>query len=226
MNFSVSAIIVAAGKGKRIGGLDKSFVNLNGKPIISYSFNCLSQYKFVREIIVVLNSKNIKEGKALLMPDKLTLTAVLGGDTRAESVRNGVLKAKEEFVLIHDAARPFVTEELLDRIFAGMASGVDAVIPVIPVKSTVKYIDENSFVEKTVDRKRLVIVQTPQLFRKKALLDAYRGSSLIGITDEAMLIEKTNGKVRVVVGMEENLKITTPFDLILMEGVLKKWSKE
>ncbi len=224
MNFSVSAIIVAAGKGKRMGGLDKSFVNLNGKPVISYSFNCLSQHKFVREIIAVLNSKNIKEGEALLMSDKLT--AVLGGDTRAESVRSGVLKAREKFVLIHDAARPFITEELLDRIFAGMTTGVDAVIPVIPVKSTVKYIDENSFVERTVDRKRLVIVQTPQLFRKKALLDAYHKSNLIGITDEAMLIEKTNGKVKVMEGIEENLKITTPFDLILMEGVLKKWNKE
>jgi len=224
MDFSVSVIIVAAGKGKRIGSLDKSFVNLHGKPVISYSFNCLSQYKFVREIIVVLNNKNIKEGKTLLMSDKLTV--VLGGDTRAESVRNGVLKAKEEFVLIHDAARPFITKELVDRIFAGMTTGVDAVIPAIPIKSTVKFIDENSFVEKTVDRKKLVIVQTPQLFRKKRLLDAYHKSNLIGITDEAILIEKTNGKVKVIEGIEENLKITTPFDLILMEGVLKKWNKE
>jgi len=224
MDFSVSVIIVAAGRGKRIGSLDKSFVNLNGKPVISYSFNCLSQYKFVREIIVVLNNKNIKEGKTLLMSDKLTV--VLGGDTRAESVQNGVLKAKEEFVLIHDAARPFITKELVDRIFAGMTIGVDAVIPAIPVKSTVKFIDENFFVEKTVDRKRLVIVQTPQLFRKKALLDAYHKSNLAGITDEAMLIEKMGGKVKTVNGLEENLKITTPFDLILMEGEAKTWNKE
>ncbi len=224
MDFSVSAIIVAAGKGKRIGGLDKSFVDLNGKPVISYSFDCLSRYKFVKEMIVVLNSKNIKEGKVLLASDKLT--AVPGGDTRAESVRNGVLKSKEEFVLVHDAARPFITEELLDRIFDELTPGVDAVIPVIPVKSTVKYIDGNSFVEKTVDRKGLVVVQTPQLFRKKALLDAYRRSNLIGITDEAMLIEKMGGKVKAVGGIEENLKITTPFDLILMEGVAKKWNKE
>jgi len=224
MEFSVSAVIVAAGKGKRIGGIDKSFIKLRGKPIIKYSFDCLSQHKFVKEVVVVMNKENIEKGKMFLKSAKLRI--MLGGDTRAESAKKGVLQSKEAFVLIHDAVRPFITEKLLGRVFSEMNSGVDAVITGIPIKSTIKEVDSRFFVKRTIEREKLINVQTPQLFRRSALVDAYKKYNLEGITDEAMLIEIAGGKIKVVKGLEENIKITTPFDLILMEGVMQKWSKE
>ncbi len=225
MNFSTSAIIVAAGRGKRMGSVDKSFIKSRGIPIIKYSFDCLYRYKYVKEIIIVMNEKNMVKGKELFRSSS-NVKIVPGGDTRAESAKQGVLRAKEEFVLIHDAVRPFITRELLDEMFSAMQEGVDAVIPGTPVKSTIKKINNDSFVEETLERKKLIEVQTPELFRRNALLNAYEKCTLGGITDEAMLIENMQGKVKVVKGLEENIKITTPFDLILMEGIIKKWSKK
>ncbi len=221
MNLSASAIIVAAGRGKRMGGIDKSFIKLRGTPIIKYSFDCLYRYKYIKEIIIVMNKKNIDKGKELFKSYDVKI--VLGGNTRAESAKQGVLQAKEEFVLIHDAVRPFITPKLLNEIFFAIKDA-DAVIPGIPVKSTIKKINDASFVEETLKRDKLVKVQTPELFKRNVLLDAYKKYPINDITDEAMLIERMQGKVKVVKGLEENIKITTPFDLILMEEIINKWN--
>ena len=221
MNLSASAIIVAAGRGKRMGGIDKSFIKLRGTPIIKYSFDCLYRYKYIKEIIIVMNEKNIDKGKELFKSYNVKI--VLGGNTRAESAKRGVMQAREEFVLIHDAVRPFITQKLLNEIFFAIKDA-DAVIPGIPVKSTIKKINDASFVEETLKRDKLVKVQTPELFKRNVLLDAYKKYPINDITDEAMLIERMQGKVKVVKGLEENIKITTPFDLILMEGIINKWN--
>ena len=221
MNLSASAIIVAAGRGKRMGGIDKSFIKLRGTPIIKYSFDCLYRYKYIKEIIIVMNEKNIDKGKELFKSYNVKI--VLGGNTRAESAKRGVMQAREEFVLIHDAVRPFITQKLLNEIFFAIKDA-DAVIPGIPVKSTIKKINDASFVEETLKRDKLVKVQTPELFKRNVLLDAYKKYPINDITDEAMLIERMQGKVKVVKGLEENIKITTPFDLILMEEIINKWN--
>ena len=223
MNLSASAVIVAAGRGKRMGDVDKSFIKLRGIPIIKYSFDCLYQYKYIKEIIIVMNKENIDKGKELFKSYDVKI--VLGGNTRAESAKQGVLQAKEEFVLIHDAVRPFITPKLLSEIFFAIKDA-DAVITGIPVKPTIKKINDDSFVEETLRREKLVKVQTPELFKRNVLLDAYEKYPLNDVTDEAMLIERMQRRVKVVKGLEENIKITTPFDLILMEGIINKWNRE
>ena len=219
--MEISVVLVAAGKGKRLGGIDKSFIKIRGKEAILYSLNVFLSFPNVKEIIVVLNSENIKKARKLISDEKVKF--VLGGDTRAESVKNGVMQAKLPFVMVHDAARPFITDNLLRRIADGMKE-TDAVIPVLKVKHTIKQV-EDGFVKTTLSRESLVLVQTPQFFRREQLLKAYDGLSLNGsITDEAMLIEKMGGRIKVVNGMEENIKITTPFDLIILEGIIGKWN--
>ncbi len=219
--MEISVVLVAAGKGKRLGGIDKSFIKIRGKEAILYSLNVFLSFPNVKEIIVVLNSENIKKARKLISDEKVKF--VLGGDTRAESVKNGVMQAKLPFVMVHDAARPFITDNLLRRIADGMKE-TDAVIPVLKVKPTIKQV-EDGFVKTTLSRESLVLVQTPQFFRREQLLKAYDGLSLNGsITDEAMLIEKMGGRIKVVNGMEENIKITTPFDLIILEGIIGKWN--
>ncbi len=218
--MEISAVLVAAGKGKRLGGIDKAFIKIRGKEAILYSLDVFLSFSYVKEVIVVLNKGNMEKAKKFIDNEKVKF--VLGGRTRAESVKNGVVLAKSPFVMVHDAARPFITNSLLRRITDGIEKA-DAVIPVLKVKPTIKQ-TESGFVKTTLNRENLVLVQTPQFFRREQLLRAYNKLSLDSITDEATLIEKMGGKVKVVCGMEENIKITTPFDLIILEGIIGKWN--
>ncbi len=218
--MDISVILVAAGRGKRLGGVDKAFVKIKGREVILYSLNVFLSMSSVKEIIVVLNDSNINKARTLIKNEKVSF--VLGGKTRAESVKNGVMASHFPFVLVHDAARPFIRKEFVERIVSSIGDA-DAVIPVLKVKPTVKYV-EDGFVKETLNREKLVFVQTPQFFKKDALINAYKKVTLSGITDESMLIEKAGGRVKVTEGIEENLKITTPFDLIVLESIIKKWN--
>ncbi len=216
--MNISLIIVAAGFGRRLGGVDKAFVKVAGKEIILYSFETFEKVPQIKEKIIVVNKKNVDKAKSVFHGKNVKF--VFGGNIRAESVKNGVLAAKERFVMVHDAARPFLSVSLIDRVINGL-KGADSVIPTVKVKPTIKVI-ENSFVSKTLDRNTLAVVQTPQLFRKEQLLSAYKKfTDLSDITDESMLIEKLGKRVRVVEGEETNLKITTPLDLIVAREIIK-----
>jgi 2-C-methyl-D-erythritol 4-phosphate cytidylyltransferase len=218
--MNVCVVLVAAGKGKRLGGVDKAFLRIHGKEMLLYSLSVFLSISYVKEIIVVLNNGNISRAKRIIKNEKVRFA--FGGDTRADSVRNGIEKATSSLVMVHDAARPFVTRELIEKLVSSIGNA-DAVIPVLSVKPTIKEVEEG-FVKKTLDRSKLVTVQTPQLFKRSRLLDAYEKISTDGITDEATLIERIGGKVKVVKGLEENIKVTTPFDLIVLEGIIKKWN--
>ena len=218
--MNASVVIVAAGKGKRLGGVDKAFLKIHGKEMLLYSLRVFLSISYTKEIIVVLNNGNMSRAKKIIKNEKVKFA--LGGDTRADSVRNGVEKATFPFVIVHDAARPFVTRELIEELVNGIGNA-DAAIPVLSVKPTIKEV-EGGFVKKTLDRSKLVTVQTPQIFKRSRLLDAYEKTSTDDITDEATLIERIGGKVKVVKGLEENIKVTTPFDLIVLEGIIKKWN--
>ncbi len=216
----VSAIIVAAGKGKRLGGIDKAFVEIKGKPVILYSVETFLSFEEISEIIIVLNTENIEKAKKLISGKRARF--VLGGKMRAESVMNGVKIAKEDFVMVHDAARPFVTKKLVKALME-QAKTADSVIPAIPVKPTIKEV-ENGYVKRTIPRETLVSVQTPQIFKKDKLFEAYKTLPFENATDEASLVEQIGGTVKVIHGIEENIKITTPFDLMLLESIIKKWN--
>ena len=216
--MDISLIIVAAGFGRRLGGVDKAFVKIAGKEIILYSFETFEKVPQIKEKIIVVNKENVDKAKSVFHGKNVKF--VFGGSIRAESVKNGVLVAKENFVMVHDAARPFVSVLLIERIINAL-KGADSVIPTLKVKPTIKVV-EDGFVFRTLKRDTLAVVQTPQLFRKEQLLSAYeKFTDLSGITDESMLIEKLGKRVRVVEGEEKNLKITTPLDLIVAREIVK-----
>ena len=216
--MDISLIIVAAGFGRRLGGVDKAFVKIAGKEIILHSFETFEKVPQIKEKIIVVNKENVDKAKSVFHGKNVKF--VLGGSIRAESVKNGVLVAKENFVMVHDAARPFVSVSLIERVINAL-KGADSVIPTLKVKPTIKVV-EDGFVFRTLKRDTLAVVQTPQLFRKEQLLSAYeKFTDLSGITDESMLIEKLGKRVRVVEGEEKNLKITTPLDLIVSKEIVK-----
>jgi len=216
--MDISLIIVAAGFGRRLGGVDKAFIKIRGKEIILYSFETFTKIPQIKEKIIVVNEENIDKAKSVIKGKDVKF--VFGGNVRAESVKNGVLAAKESFVMVHDAARPFISISLVQKIIDAL-KGTDAVIPALKVKPTIKVV-ENNFVSKTLNRDSLAIVQTPQLFEREQLIYAYKKfADLSDITDESMLVEKLGKRVRVVEGEEKNLKITTPLDLIVAEGIIK-----
>ncbi len=216
--MDISLIIVAAGFGRRLGGVDKAFVKIAGKEIILHSFETFEKVPQIKEKIIVVNKENVDKAKSVFHGKNVKF--VFGGSIRAESVKNGVLVAKENFVMIHDAARPFVSVSLIERVINAL-KGADSVIPTLKVKPTIKVV-EDGFVFRTLKRDTLAVVQTPQLFRKEQLLSAYeKFIDLNGITDESMLIEKLGKRVRVVEGEEKNLKITTPLDLIIAKEIVK-----
>jgi 2-C-methyl-D-erythritol 4-phosphate cytidylyltransferase len=200
--MSVVGIVPAAGAGERLGAdVPKAFAVLGGRPMLEWSLDVLRE---VCERVVVA-----------VPPDRAAPPDfVAGGATRSESVRNALEAAPEAtVVVVHDAARPLVTVELVRRCLDAL-EGVDGVIAAIPVTDTVKEV-ENGLVVSTPDRDRLWAAQTPQVFRADALRAA-TGEA----TDDASLVESMGGSVRVVEGMRENFKVTSPLDARVAEMLL------
>ena len=220
--MSVWAILAAAGRGDRLG-LDrpKAFASLNDRPLIAESLERLDASEWIEGIVVaappeweepcILVAEEIAAGKVA--------ETVTGGETRSESVRNALAQVPEgaAVVLVHDAARPLVTEEVIERVVTGLEEGWDGVVPTLPVSDTVKRV-EGEAVAETIDREGLVIVQTPQAF----LVDVLRRAVESGgeASDCAALVEAAGGRVRAVQGDPRLLKITEPADLELVESWL------
>lgn len=222
-NFSV--IIAAAGRSTRFGEskTKKPFVSLVGKPVWLHSVELFSGRDDVSQIIMVVSPEDIDWVSSRFESELAGhgVTLVTGGAERAESVANGlqVVNSEVEFVAIHDAARPLIDAELIDRVFSSaIANG--AAIAAIPVYSTVKYSPDGNTIENTVDRNGLYLAQTPQFFRRAQLLDAIAKSHDGTITDEAQLAELHGIEVSMVTGSVQNIKITTPDDLTFAEACL------
>jgi 2-C-methyl-D-erythritol 4-phosphate cytidylyltransferase len=201
--MSVVGIVPAAGAGERLGAdVPKAFAVLGGRPMVEWSLEVLRE---VCDRVVVA-----------VPPDRVAPPDfVAGGRTRSESVSNALEAAPEaSVVVVHDAARPLVTVELVRRCLDAL-EGVDGVIAAIPVTDTVKEVEDREIV-RTPDRGRLWAAQTPQVFRAEVL----RGAIGPEATDDASLIEAAGGRVRVVEGMPENLKVTTPLDVRVAEMLL------
>jgi 2-C-methyl-D-erythritol 4-phosphate cytidylyltransferase len=222
--MEASAIVVAGGKSVRANGIDKNFFKVEGNYVVEYSLEVFKNIEEISEIILVVNDNNYQFAKEL--ERKYGVLLVKGGAVRAESVKNGVVAAKNEFVIVHDGARPFVSKELVKRVIKGL-SEFPCVIPVVPVKYTIKEV-ENDLVVKTPDRKKLFEVQTPEGFRKKDLLALYDDFSSLddSVFDESILFERAGKNVKVIEGDDANLKITTAFDLLLVEVLAKRWKQK
>lgn len=214
--MSVWAILAAAGSGERLG-LDrpKAFASLNDRPLVAESLERLDGSAWIEGIVVaappeweepcILVAEEVAAGKVA--------KAVTGGRTRSESVQAALAEVPESatVVLVHDAARPLVTDEVIERVIAALADGWDAAVPVLQVADTVKRIDGEAVTE-TLDRDGLVTVQTPQAFVAPALRDALAGD-VSSATDCASLVEARGGRVRAVEGDPRLLKVTTTADL-------------
>jgi 2-C-methyl-D-erythritol 4-phosphate cytidylyltransferase len=217
--MAVWAVIVAAGRGERLG-LDrpKAFAKLNGRPLLAESLERLEWSEWVDSIVVAAPPD--WEEPVILLAEELScgkvVSVVPGGESRAGSVRAALAEVSEEadVTLVHDAARPVLPEEVIERVMTALGEGWDGVVPGIPVADTVKRVDGETVVE-TVDREALVGVQTPQAFVASALRAAVAGSE--EATDCAALVEARGGRIKVVQGDRRLLKITEPADLELVE---------
>jgi len=213
----VSAIIVAAGEGQRFGSL-KQFVPLGGKPVLDWCLEAFEAHADVDEIVLVV--KDEAKGKEYLQRYGKVSAVVRGGKKRQDSVLFGFQQldsAQTDIVLVHDGVRPFIRGALISRVIQATRER-GAVIPVIPVEDTIKIV-EGEDVKRTLERKKLFRVQTPQGFLYATLKKALDKASEEGFygTDEASLVERAGERVTVVKGDVRNIKVTTPEDLKMAE---------
>jgi 2-C-methyl-D-erythritol 4-phosphate cytidylyltransferase/2-C-methyl-D-erythritol 2,4-cyclodiphosphate synthase len=213
----IGVIVVAAGQGLRIGGsVPKQLLDLGGASMLRRSLGTFDQHPLVSQIVVVLPEAQLSRSREVVGTLARPCVVVAGGARRQDSVANGFAALAEDVdvVLIHDAARPFASQALIDRVIAAAAEG-GAVIPAIPVRDTVKRVDRASrLITATIPRDEVWLAQTPQGFRRDVLRAAVAlGTAGSEATDEAMLAEQAGHPVRIVDGETENMKITTPQDL-------------
>jgi 2-C-methyl-D-erythritol 4-phosphate cytidylyltransferase len=213
------AIIVAGGLGIRMGGdIPKQFQLLKGKPVLWHSIKAFVNAYDDIEIIVVLPTAHIQKGEELLKGfSSRFIQITTGGDTRFHSVKNGLkLVKKESIVFVHDAVRCLVTTDLIHRCYE-QASEKGSAIPVIKSKDSLRMTEGERMV--SLDRNKVMLVQTPQTFQSKILLSAYKIEYNEKFTDEATVVENSGQKVSVIEGEEDNIKITNPIDLLIAEQI-------
>lgn len=228
MNFmKISAVILAGGKGKRMkSDVSKQFIMLKGKPILYYTLDKFIRNDKIDNIVLVLPQNEIEYCmKNIIEKYRLKVDYIVsGGVERQDSVYNGLKALNDtDIVLIHDGARPFVSDKIIEEgienaiKFGGAAPGV------MP-KDTIKVKDNESFSKQTLDRSTLVAIQTPQVFRFSEIKECHEKvkQDNIAVTDDTMVYEMYGNKVYLYDGDYENIKITTPEDLLLGERILSK----
>lgn len=225
-NF-VSAVIVAAGGSVRMGVADsKQFIPLLGHPAIEYTLRAFEKCYLIKEIVVVCREQDKDRIRTIADENGFTKVSSLveGGASRAESVRNGIKAANDraKYFAIHDGARPLITVEEIERVVEA-AFETGAATLGVPVKDTIKVVDGYNKIESTPLRSQLRAVHTPQVFEKELYQFALEnaGDNMINFTDDCSLIEHMGGEVEVVKGNEENIKLTTPIDVVIAESILK-----
>ena len=223
----ISAIILAGGKGKRMGSaISKQFIDIKGKPIIYYTLKKFSENKKIDNIIVVLPEDEVKYFKEnILKKYELRINKiVIGGKERQDSVYNALKSLKNsstDIVLIHDGARPFISERIINEGIK-FAEIYGAAAPGVMPKDTIKVKNEKNFSVDTPNRANLVLIQTPQVFKFDEILECHEKIRYTGekVTDDTMVVEKYGYSVYLYDGEYTNIKVTTPEDLILAERLI------
>ena len=214
-NPKLGVVIVAAGGGQRMGGINKSFAPLGGKPLLAWAVDTCHRCSLVKQIVLVLNDKGLTRGQKLKEErgwSKVVLC--LGGARRQDSVREGLNRLRGcNWVMIHDGARPFLTLDLIEEGLE-VARKTGAAVAAVPVKDTIKLADSEKLIKETVQRGRLWAAQTPQIFRFDVINRAYE-KLVAEVTDDAAAVEQLGYKVRLYMGDYNNIKVTTPEDLAL-----------
>ncbi len=218
------AVVLAAGKGKRMhSAVQKQFLMLRGKPVIFYSLEQFEQCPFINEIVLVTGEEEIDYCRKEIVEKfnfQKVKKIVAGGAERFLSVYNGLKACTCDFVYIHDGARPFVDQAILERTREDV-NRYGACVAGMPVKDTIKISDGDGYADVTPPRSRVWMVQTPQVFAYSCIKDAYDkliAAGRMDVTDDAMVLECMTGqKTRLTLGSYENIKITTPEDLEIAE---------
>jgi 2-C-methyl-D-erythritol 4-phosphate cytidylyltransferase len=215
----VAAIVVAAGDGRRLGAdVPKAFVPVGGRTLLEHATSRLLDHPRISAVVVAAPATSLDQVRALV-PDAV---AVAGGSTRQLSVAAGLaaVAPSVDVVLVHDAARAFVPDAVIDRVIAALDAGADAVVPALPVSDTIRAADPaTGELGGLVDRSRLMAMQTPQGFRRDVLAKAHADAPGADATDDAALVEALGHRVVAVRGDERAFKVTVPLDLALAEAL-------
>ncbi len=218
--MAVTAVILAAGRGERMQARDnKVFLPLVGTPVLAYSVRAFAAVDAVREIVIVTRAGEEEQATRIVAPLFAAVKIVHGGARRQDSARAGVAAASGEIVLIHDAARPFPSSELIARVIATTIRH-GACVPVIPVADTLRYTNQDGFLlPRTIARAGLYRMQTPQGFMRDRILSVLSGMNE-SITDDAAAVLAMGGMVSTTPGEETNIKLTTKADLLLAAALI------
>ncbi len=225
----IVTIIPAAGRSKRMASAtSKQFLMLDGIPVLAHTLRVFEESSSIDEVIVVGNAKDLDfcRDKIIKRFGFKKITHLLrGGRKRQDSVAKGlkVLPPNTELVLIHDGARPLVTDKLIGEAVA-QARKWPAVVVGVPVKDTIKVATRDRVVDQTLDRPRLWAIQTPQVFQTDILVRAHKRAKddKFWGTDDAMLVERIGYSVKIIEGSEENIKVTTPIDMVTTSAILRR----
>ncbi len=224
-----TAIVLAAGKGTRMNaGMNKQFMLINDRPLLAQTLAAFQSCNAIDSIILVAGREELKTCKEQILDvygfdkvDKL----VSGGSERQQSVYNGILELEDDcnIVVIHDGARPILPEGIIERCIEG-AKIYGAVSAGMPAKETIKILNEEGFVQYTPERGKVWVTQTPQAFKRDIIEKAHETANIKGIsgTDDAFLVECMGIKVKMLEGSYENIKITTPEDIIFAEAIMRR----
>lgn len=219
----VALLVAAGGSGRRMGGLRKQYLELAGEPVLVHALRPFLGLPQLEWVVVALPREDAADPPAWLVRLDPRVRVVAGGVERTDSVRAALAAVPDaaDIVLVHDAARPLVTADVIQRVIEAVAPGV-AAIPAVAVEDTIKVVDASGGVVETLERARLRRVQTPQGFPRELLLEAHRRalSDGVGATDDAGLVERIGARVVAVEGSPDNIKITGPRDLVLAEAIL------
>ncbi len=219
----VGAIIVAAGKSRRMGGVDKVLALLGGKPVLAWVIDAFQGCNLIDQMVVVVSEQNLEWCRQLVTEQGWSKVAevCLGGKRRQDSVMAGLSRLSHcDWVVIHDGVRPLVTGDLIEHgIEAARETG--AAVAAVPVTDTIKVAGDNRIVHQTPLRQNLWAVQTPQVFRFDIITEAYHRAKG-EVTDDASLVEQLGYKVKLYMGSYDNIKVTTPNDLALAEWILNQ----
>ena len=221
----ISAIVVAAGEGRRFGGREpKQWAMLCGQPVVYWSILQFERHPLVDEIVLVVDATHRAKARTLIKNEFTKVTALIsGGKSRAASVRRGLARVAPdaEMILVHDGVRPLFEDDLVNRLVAALVT-YEAAVPVMLVGETLKRLAGITEVESTVDRKGVATAKTPQAFRAEVIRQAHKQAQKdhFEATDDSVLVERMGLTVGVVLTTYPNIKITLPEDLALAQAIM------
>ncbi|MFC1911063.1 2-C-methyl-D-erythritol 4-phosphate cytidylyltransferase [Chloroflexota bacterium] len=219
-------VIVAAGTSQRMTGVNKLFASLSGKPVLAWSVDTCQRHRLVRQVVLVLNDKDLARGERLTKEKNWSKVALCrGGARRQDSVKEGLRQLKDcDWVMIHDGARPFLTLDLIED-GVNIVGETGAAVAAVPVKDTIKLADSRNLTKETPKRERLWAAQTPQIFSFDIITRAYENLTT-EVTDDSAAVGRLGYEVKLYMGDYENIKVTTREDLALARIIAREWKQK